>query len=85
MKVLLTVTLLSVPASFPYPRLFTIVLMRAAHTRTPQALLETEGVELLFTDAALHAIARAAEAANRLLDNIGARRLHTVLVSDALL
>lgn len=42
-------------------------------------------MELLFTDAALHAIARAAEAANRLLDNIGARRLHTVLVSDVLL
>jgi ATP-dependent HslUV protease ATP-binding subunit HslU len=36
-------------------------------------------VELRFTDAAVHALARVAEEANRLLDNIGARRLHTVL------
>jgi len=47
--------------------------------RQQQALLQTEGVNLQFTDGALHAIARMAEEANRLLDNIGARRLHTVL------
>ncbi|KAF5828727.1 P-loop containing nucleoside triphosphate hydrolase protein [Dunaliella salina] len=44
-----------------------------------QALLETEGVMLRFTDSALHTVARVAEEANRLMDNIGARRLHTVL------
>ena len=44
-----------------------------------QELLKTEGVDLHFTDGAIHAIAAAAEEANRSLDNIGARRLHTVL------
>jgi len=43
-------------------------------------LLATEGVDVEFTDAALRALSTSAEAANRLLDNIGARRLHTVLV-----
>lgn len=38
-----------------------------------QALLETEGVTLRMTDGAVRAIARVAEEANRLLDNIGAR------------
>lgn len=45
----------------------------------PQVLLHTESVDLQFTDAAVKAIAQVAEEANRLLDNIGARRLHTVL------
>lgn len=44
-----------------------------------QALLATEGVDLEFTEGALKAASQAAEDANRLLDNIGARRLHTVL------
>lgn len=44
-----------------------------------QVLLATEGVELAFTDGAVRAIAEAAHQANRLLDNIGARRLHTVV------
>jgi hypothetical protein len=44
----------------------------------PQALLATEGVRLTFTDGAVRALARIAEDANRLLENIGARRLHTV-------
>lgn len=43
------------------------------------ALLKTEGVELEFTEGALKATAQAAADANKLLDNIGARRLHTVL------
>ena len=43
------------------------------------ALLKTEGVDLEFTDEALRATAQAAADANKLLDNIGARRLHTVL------
>lgn len=44
-----------------------------------KALLETEDVELEFTDEALHHIAEIAEKANTSADNIGARRLHTVM------
>jgi ATP-dependent HslUV protease ATP-binding subunit HslU len=47
--------------------------------RQHQALLETEGVTLIFTDAALDALADAAEAVNGAVENIGARRLQTVL------
>jgi ATP-dependent HslUV protease ATP-binding subunit HslU len=47
--------------------------------RQQAVLLATEGIDLHFTDGAVRAIAKAAEDANRLLDNIGARRLHTVL------
>ncbi len=42
-------------------------------------LLKTEGVELEFTDDALEEIARIAEDANSRTENIGARRLHTVM------
>jgi ATP-dependent HslUV protease ATP-binding subunit HslU len=44
-----------------------------------QALLETEGIKLNFTDDALHEIARCAAQVNEVLENIGARRLHTIL------
>ena len=44
-----------------------------------QALLETEGVIVSFDDAAIQAMADAAWRANSALENIGARRLHTVL------
>jgi ATP-dependent HslUV protease ATP-binding subunit HslU len=47
--------------------------------RQQAVLMATEGIDLHFTDGAVRAIAKAAEDANRLLDNIGARRLHTVL------
>lgn len=47
--------------------------------RQQQVLLATEGVDLHFTHGAVRAVAKAAEDANTLLDNIGARRLHTVL------
>jgi ATP-dependent HslUV protease ATP-binding subunit HslU len=43
------------------------------------ALLGTEGIELEFTDDAIGELARVATAANEQLENIGARRLHTVL------
>jgi ATP-dependent HslUV protease ATP-binding subunit HslU len=36
-------------------------------------LLATEGVDLIFTDQAVHEIARLAEEINRTTDNIGAR------------
>ena len=44
-----------------------------------QALLKTEGLELVFTDAAVKEIAKVAEEANTLIDNIGARRLYTII------
>ncbi len=47
--------------------------------RQHQALLATEGVTLNFTDEALDALADAAEAVNGAVENIGARRLQTVL------
>ena len=44
-----------------------------------QALLATEGVDLSFSDDAVEAIARIAADVNERAENIGARRLHTVL------
>ena len=46
-----------------------------------QALLETEGVTLDFAESGLRELARVAFSANTQLENIGARRLHTVLES----
>ncbi|MCX7794264.1 MAG: ATP-dependent protease ATPase subunit HslU [Thermodesulfovibrionales bacterium] len=43
------------------------------------ALLETEGVKLRFTEAAIDEIASIAASVNERTENIGARRLHTVL------
>ncbi len=43
------------------------------------ALLSTEGVELVFTDDAIERIAHLAAEVNDRTENIGARRLHTVL------
>jgi ATP-dependent HslUV protease ATP-binding subunit HslU len=43
------------------------------------ALLETESVKLTFTDDAVAAIARFAASVNDQTENIGARRLHTIL------
>ncbi|MCB9552381.1 MAG: ATP-dependent protease ATPase subunit HslU [Myxococcales bacterium] len=47
--------------------------------RQYEALLTTEGVTLTFEEGALRALARVAYAANTRLENIGARRLHTVM------
>ena len=47
--------------------------------RQHQALLATEGVTLTFTDDAIDALADAAVAVNGAVENIGARRLQTVL------
>jgi ATP-dependent HslUV protease ATP-binding subunit HslU len=43
------------------------------------ALLETEGVKLVFSDDAIAALARFAVMVNEQTENIGARRLHTIL------
>ena len=45
------------------------------------ALLETEGVSLMFEDEAIRAIARIAAEVNDRVENIGARRLHTILTT----
>ncbi len=44
-----------------------------------QALLATEGVELTFTEDAIHRIAQMACEVNEQTENIGARRLHTLM------
>jgi ATP-dependent HslUV protease ATP-binding subunit HslU len=43
------------------------------------ALLRTEGVEIVFEDEAVADIAKTAEDVNNLTENIGARRLHTLM------
>lgn len=45
------------------------------------ALLETEGVKLHFTDDGIRQIARIATEVNEAVENIGARRLHTILTT----
>ena len=45
------------------------------------ALLETEGVKLEFTPGAINEIAKIATEVNEQVENIGARRLHTILTS----
>jgi ATP-dependent HslUV protease ATP-binding subunit HslU len=44
-----------------------------------KALLSTEGVELIFADEAIDQIAADAEEVNATMENIGARRLHTLM------
>jgi ATP-dependent HslUV protease ATP-binding subunit HslU len=50
-----------------------------ALTKQYEALLKTEGVTLRFTDDAVEAMAEVAAEANKRAENIGARRLHTIL------
>jgi len=45
------------------------------------ALLETEGVKLNFTEDGIREIARIATEVNEAVENIGARRLHTILTT----
>ncbi|HEY9204140.1 MAG TPA: HslU--HslV peptidase ATPase subunit [Sulfurimonas sp.] len=47
--------------------------------RQYEALLSTEGMKLVFEDEAVRAIAKLAHRANEITEDIGARRLHTVL------
>ncbi len=44
-----------------------------------QALLETEGIKLVFTDDAVDKLAEMTEEMNKNTENIGARRLHTLV------
>jgi ATP-dependent HslUV protease ATP-binding subunit HslU len=50
-----------------------------ALTKQYQALFEAEGVEVTFTDDAIEEIASTAYTINADIENIGARRLHTVM------
>jgi ATP-dependent HslUV protease ATP-binding subunit HslU len=48
-------------------------------TRQYAELLRTEGIELVFEESAVDAVATFAAEANRRSENIGARRLHTIM------
>jgi ATP-dependent HslUV protease ATP-binding subunit HslU len=50
-----------------------------ALTKQYSALMKTEGVRLTFTDDAIAEIAEIAARVNQSAENIGARRLHTVV------
>jgi ATP-dependent HslUV protease ATP-binding subunit HslU len=52
---------------------------RASLLRQYQALLATEGLDVEFADDAVDAMADLAYQVNRSTQNIGARRLHTIL------
>ena len=52
---------------------------KSALVKQYTALLETEGIKLSFADEALEEIARFAAAVNEQTENIGARRLHTIM------
>jgi len=51
----------------------------ASLTEQYQALLKTEGVDLVFTDEGIQRIAELGWQVNETTENIGARRLHTIL------
>jgi ATP-dependent HslUV protease ATP-binding subunit HslU len=51
----------------------------ASLIRQYTALLETEGVTIRFAQDGINAIARTAEQVNASVENIGARRLHTIM------
>jgi len=46
-----------------------------------KALLESENVDLVFDDESIHEVARIAAEVNEQVENIGARRLHTILTT----
>jgi len=52
---------------------------KSALVKQYTALLETEGIKLSFTDDALEEIAKLAATVNEQTENIGARRLHTIM------
>jgi ATP-dependent HslUV protease ATP-binding subunit HslU len=52
---------------------------KSALVKQYMALLETEGIKLAFTDDSLQEVARIAAQVNESMENIGARRLHTIM------
>ena len=57
------------------------ILVQPKHSliKQYQALLNTEGIQLTFTDDAIDRLAEMTEEINRTTENIGARRLHTLV------
>lgn len=57
------------------------ILTQPKHSllRQYEALMDTEGVELVFDDDAIKTISKISQKANEKMEDIGARRLHTVL------
>jgi ATP-dependent HslUV protease ATP-binding subunit HslU len=49
------------------------------HIRQQVELLKVEGIELIFNDSALWEIAKSSSTLNSILENLGARRLHSVI------
>lgn len=58
-----------------------LTLPQNALLKQYSALLQTEGVSIEFMDDSIKEIARIATLANEQVENIGARRLHTILTS----
>ena len=60
---------------------FKRILLEPKNSLTKQysSLLETEGVKITFTDAAIDRMSFLAEDLNSKMENIGARRLHTIM------
>ncbi|MBB3109383.1 ATP-dependent HslUV protease ATP-binding subunit HslU [Paenibacillus phyllosphaerae] len=60
---------------------FVLILTEPKNALTKQytALLETEGIEIEFSDDAIRELASIASDVNKNTENIGARRLHTIL------
>ena len=56
-----------------------LTLPKNALTKQYEALLSTEGLEIIFTKDAIEEIADIAEELNSTSENIGARRLHTIM------
>jgi len=52
---------------------------RNALTKQYVALMETEGLKIIFTEDAVEKVAQIAEEVNEKTENIGARRLHTIM------
>jgi ATP-dependent HslUV protease ATP-binding subunit HslU len=52
---------------------------KSALVKQYMALLETEGIKLVFSDDAIQEVARFAAQVNENMENIGARRLHTIM------
>jgi ATP-dependent HslUV protease ATP-binding subunit HslU len=52
-----------------------------ALTKQYQALVEAEGAKLTFTEDGIRELARTAAQVNERMENIGARRLHTVMTT----
>jgi ATP-dependent HslUV protease ATP-binding subunit HslU len=53
-----------------------------ALTKQYMALVEAEGARLTFTDDGIRELARIAAQVNERMENIGARRLHTVMTTQ---